>query len=269
MKKMCSYFPISGNVSSAIQANNNAVKCLTTNSYKYTSMILNHAALGWRNALSSLMTELRLLENQQWPLSHDHEVISTMAEMQPVTIFGSSPVHSSQHAKPDQCAKEPSYQLTTGFVFAKLFKIHTVKSPQEVETTAACVMFNAALTQHLAGLHLHDDDSSNSIRLHRLLEAENLYRLVLTIIQKNCNEPVALNLFVIALNNYAAVLAAMGPFYANKACDTYQSLFHHLSQISDAQDNHLLLDESDMNNIYSTCLSVVFQVSLTETAPAA
>jgi len=53
----------------------------------------------------------------------------------------------------------------TGFVFAKVFKIVHVTSPHQVEAAAACIMFNAAVTNHVAGLHqisIQDHDSTKS-----------------------------------------------------------------------------------------------------------
>jgi hypothetical protein len=135
-------------------------------------------------------------------------------------------------------------------------------------------MFNAALTKHLTSLHLspppqQDVDPSRSEWLQSLLEAAQLYRLVLDMLQRRINEDMTRTLAVVALNNYAAVLAAMGPSYANKARDMYHSLLPRLSQMDDASSNPLLLNESDMNSIYTSCLSNVFQVSCSIAAPAA
>jgi len=80
---------------------------------------------------------------------------------------------------------------------------------------------------------------------------------------------MTLTLSVVALSNYAAVLTAMGPSYEDAARDLYCSLFHRLSQIDDTQINSLLLDDLDVNNIYKACLSIVFQLRYTMTAPAA
>jgi hypothetical protein len=163
----------------------------------------------------------------------------------------------------------------TSFVFAKVFKIIHVTSPHQVEAAAACVMFNAAVTNHVAGLQLissppQDDDSIKSgQRLQSLLEAAHLYRLVLKILEKNINDGMALTLSVVALSNYAAVLTGMGPSYEDAARDLYHTLFHRLSEIDDTKINFLLLDVLDMNNIYMACLLFVFQLRYTMTAPAA
>jgi hypothetical protein len=273
-------FPISSNVRYAIQSNNNAVdRLMTYTSKTYTPKLLNHVTFGWRNAISCLMHELRDMENAQMPL-HRHQAIShspSVAEIQPLTQCVSTVLHcSSKHAmNAHDDARDPLHHLMAGFVFAKVFKIRNIMTPHQVEIAAACVMFNAALTNHVAGLQLisspiQDDGFTKSEgRLQSLLEAAHLYRLVLKILEQGINDGTARTLSVVALNNYAAVLTAMGPTYADVARDLYHSLFHRLSEIDEAQSNSLLLDVCDMNNIYKACLSTVFQISYTVTAPAA
>jgi len=223
------------------------------------------------------MHELRHMENGQLNLKQDQRVsLPRVAEIQNLVKFGSHVHCSSQHDlhNLDTSAK-PLCLFATCFVFVKVFKILHVTSPHQVETAAACIMFNGAVTNHIACFQLissplQDDDSIKSGQcLQSLLEASHLYRLVLKILEHNVNDGTAITLSIVARNNYAAVLAAVDSSFANEARDLYHSLFHRLSEIEETHSNVLQLDVFDMGNVYKSCLSSVFQICYTMTAPAA
>jgi hypothetical protein len=282
MMNAATSFPISANLSHAIKSNNNSVKLLISTTFKNVPMLLlNHAALGWREALSSIMHELRVLENEQWHLKQYEgvNIAPPIADLQPLITFGSSLVHWSYHkgTNSDHDGPPSIPRLMRCFVYTKVFNICSVTSPQQVEIAAACVIFNAALTNHLAGLHLmsppqEDAGSGRSKCMQILLSAARLYQSGLHILQQKMdpiNKDASDTLLVVTLNNFAAVLTAMGPSFSSQAHDVNQRLFLCLSQIDMVAANPLLLDVSDINSIYDACLSVVFQIHSVMTAPAA
>jgi hypothetical protein len=272
-------FPLSPNVRNAIESNNHAVKSLVTDTYENVPSLFHHIAVGWRYALCCFMYELRQLENAQLPLEQDQGISRPpVAEMQSLTELCSLYVDCSyQHPMVVlDDPRESTCHSVTGFVFAKVFKIRSITSPYQVEIGAACVMFNAALTNHLADLRristpfqVTTDSNRPHTLLHNLLEAAHLYRLVLKILEQSSHDATALTLSVVVLNNYAAVLIALGPSHEDAARNVYYSLFRRLSEIDEVQSNSVLLDVLDTNKVYKACLSIIFQIDYTITAPAA
>jgi hypothetical protein len=249
--------------------------------YKNAPKQLNNVALGWCNAVSSLMHEFRQFENETWSQNHDHErTRPSKVEMQLPTNHESSHVHFSyqqrnhlDHDDTPSPARSPRW-----FVFNKLIKIRNVTSPKQVDIAVACVIFNAALINHFASRKVRpptkqDADSGQPNGWTRLSEAAHLYRCVLRILQRkkahSIHKGPARTLYIVALNNYAAVLTAMGPDYRSKAVEAYRGLFHNLSNFHGRQTSPMYLSESDVNSMYNACLSIVLQVDCAETAPAA